>query len=62
MATRTAPTTDALSDVVRWRARAEFYELEMMLEYRDAEMARTAHVEPPLRRKIERSANLVDDR
>ena len=56
MATRTAPTTDALSDVVRWQARAEFFAIEMMLEYRDAEMARTAHVEPTLRRKIERSA------
>jgi hypothetical protein len=56
MATRTAPTTDALSDVVRWQARAEFFAIEMMLEYRDAEVARTAHVEPTLRRKIERSA------
>jgi hypothetical protein len=56
MATRTAPTTDALSDVVRWQARAEFFAIEMMLDYRDAEMTRTAYVEPTLRRKIERSA------
>jgi hypothetical protein len=56
MTTSTAPTTDALSDVVRWRARAEAYELEAMLEYRDAEYARTADVEPALKRKIERSA------
>jgi hypothetical protein len=56
MTTSTAPTTDALSDVVRWRARAEAYELEAMLEYRDAEYASTADVEPTLKRKIERSA------
>jgi hypothetical protein len=56
MATSAAPTTDALSEVVRWRARAEAYELEAMLDYRDAEYARTAGVEPTLRRKIERSA------
>jgi hypothetical protein len=56
MATSTAPTTDALSDVVRWRARAEAYELEAMLDYRDAEYARTADVEPTLKRRIERSA------
>ena len=56
MASSTAPTTDALSDVVRWRARAEAFELEAMLDYRDAEMVRTAHVEPTLRRRIERSA------
>ena len=45
-----------MSDVVRWRARAEAFELEAMLDYRDAEMVRTAHVEPTLRRRIERSA------
>jgi hypothetical protein len=56
MTTSTAPTTDALSDVVRWRARAEAYELEAMLDYRDAEYARTADVQPTLKRKIERSA------
>jgi hypothetical protein len=56
MTTSTAPTTDALSDVVRWRARAEAYELETMLDYRDAEYAKTADVEPTLRRRIERSA------
>ena len=56
MASSAAPTTDALSDVVRWRARAEAFEIEAMLDYRDAEMARTAHLEPTLRRRIERSA------
>jgi hypothetical protein len=56
MATSTAPTTDALSDVVRWQARAEAFAIQAMVDFRDAEMARTAHVEPTLRRKIERSA------
>ena len=56
MATTAAPTTDALSDVVRWQARAEFFAIEAMLEFRDAELARTADVEPTLRRRIERSA------
>ncbi|MCD9197404.1 HNH endonuclease signature motif containing protein [Aeromicrobium wangtongii] len=56
MATSTAPSTTRLGDVVRWRAMAEWNELEAMLDYRDAEMARTASVEPPMRRQIERSA------
>jgi hypothetical protein len=56
MTTSTAPTTDALSDVVRWQARAEACAIQTMLDYRDAEYARTADVEPALRRRIERSA------
>jgi hypothetical protein len=56
MATSAAPTTDALSDVVRWRARVEAYEIQTMLDYRDAEYARTADVQPTLKRRIERSA------
>ncbi|MRJ77529.1 DUF222 domain-containing protein [Aeromicrobium sp. SMF47] len=56
MATSTAPTTDDLSDVVRWQARAEAYAIGRMVDYRDAEMARTALIESSLRRKIERSA------
>ncbi|QGG42637.1 HNH endonuclease signature motif containing protein [Aeromicrobium yanjiei] len=56
MATSTAPTTEDLSDVVRWQARAEAYAIGRMVDYRDAEMARTALIESSLRRKIERSA------
>src|SRR4051794_11487981 len=48
--------TDVLTDVVRERARAEARELAAMLSYRDAEIARTALVEPPMRRLIERAA------
>jgi hypothetical protein len=54
--TETATETDVLTDVLRARARAEAAEIVAMQDYRDAEMARTAHVEPALRRKIERSA------
>jgi hypothetical protein len=56
MATTTAPTTEDLSDVVKWQAMAEAYAIVRMLDYRDAEMARTASIESSLRRKIERSA------
>jgi hypothetical protein len=41
---------------VRWRARAEFFEVEKMLHYRDTEYARTASIESPMRRTMERSA------
>ncbi|MRK02015.1 DUF222 domain-containing protein [Aeromicrobium sp. S22] len=56
MATTTAPTTQALSDAVRRQALAEAHTIQTMLDYRDAEMARTAQIESSLRRKIERSA------
>jgi len=56
MAATTSPPTEVLGDVLRWRARAEWFEIEAMLDYRDAEMARTAHTEPPMRRLVERSA------
>lgn len=56
MATCTAPTLDMLGDVTRERARAEAREVEAMLAYRDAEIARTACVEPPMRRLMERGA------
>lgn len=56
MAAPTAPPTAPLGDVVRWRARAEWFEIDSLLGYRDAEMARTAHVEPARRRQVERSA------
>ncbi|MRJ76536.1 DUF222 domain-containing protein [Aeromicrobium sp. SMF47] len=56
MASTTAPTTEDLSDVVRWQARAEAYAIGRMVDFRDAEMARTALIESSLRRKIERSA------
>ncbi|AWB92200.1 HNH endonuclease signature motif containing protein [Aeromicrobium chenweiae] len=56
MATITAPTTEELSDVVRWQARAEAHTIQAMVDYRDAEMARTALIDSSLRRKIERSA------
>ncbi|WP_228765149.1 HNH endonuclease signature motif containing protein [Aeromicrobium sp. S22] len=48
--------TEQLSDAVRWQARAEAYTILTMLGCRDVEMARTALIESPLRRKIERSA------
>jgi hypothetical protein len=41
---------------VRLQARAEAHTIQAMLDYRDAELDRTAHVEPTLRRRIERSA------
>lgn len=56
MATCTAASTDVLTDVVRWRAKAEAWELSAMLDFREAEIARTAQVEPPMRRQLERSA------
>jgi hypothetical protein len=56
MSSSTATATDGLSDVLRQRARAEFVEVETMLEYRRAEHQRTARVEPSMRRALERSA------
>ncbi len=56
MATCTVPELGVLTDASVWRARSEAHEIAMMLEYRDDEMARTAHVEPAMRRQIERSA------
>ncbi|MRK02040.1 DUF222 domain-containing protein [Aeromicrobium sp. S22] len=56
MAITTAPTTESLSDAVRRQARAEAHTVQTMLDYRDAEIARTASIESSLRRKIERSA------
>ncbi|MCL3817696.1 DUF222 domain-containing protein [Aeromicrobium wangtongii] len=56
MATTTDRDLDVLTDVVRWRARAEAFEVGAMLDYRDREMARTASVEPAMRRQVERSA------
>ncbi|MET0929057.1 MAG: DUF222 domain-containing protein, partial [Aeromicrobium sp.] len=41
---------------MRERARAEFFEIERMLDYRDAEMVRTASIDSGMRRKLERSA------
>ena len=56
MATSTASILTDLGDVTSWRARAEWFEVARMLDYRDAEMARTAHVEPTRLRQVERSA------
>ena len=56
MATSTAPEMRVLTDASVWRARSEAHEIAMMLEYRDDEMARTAHLEPPMLRQNERSA------
>src|SRR4051812_20622980 len=56
MATGTAASTDTLGVLVRERARAEAREVAGMLSFRDAEMVRTAHVEPPMRRQVERAA------
>ncbi|AWB93918.1 HNH endonuclease signature motif containing protein [Aeromicrobium chenweiae] len=54
--TSTAPSVDTLGVVVRERARAEAREVSAMLAFRDAEIVRTADVEPPMRRLVERSA------
>ena len=56
MAITTAATTQRLSDAVRRQAMAEAHTIQAMVDYRDAEMARTALVESFLRRKVERSA------
>ncbi|MCY7289392.1 MAG: 13E12 repeat family protein, partial [Cryobacterium sp.] len=56
MSTSAASTTGHLTGLRRERARAESDELDAMLRYRDAEMARTEDVRPMLRRQIERSA------
>src|SRR4051794_5559558 len=55
MATSSAPV-NALTDVARQRARAEAREVETMLRFREAEIARTATVEPAIRRQMERAA------
>jgi hypothetical protein len=52
----TPPTTADLGDVAARRARAEWCEIAGMLDYRDAETARTAHTEPARLRQVERSA------
>nr|MCW2727988.1 endonuclease [Aeromicrobium sp.] len=52
MATTTDPALDVLTDVVRERAQAEAREIAAMLGYRDDELARTASVEPPMRRLV----------
>jgi hypothetical protein len=51
-----APTPADLGDVVAWRARAEWFEVARMLDYRDAEMARTASIESGRLRQVERSS------
>lgn len=56
MATLTAASTDVLTDVVRDQARAEARTITTMLGFRDAEMRRTAHVEPAMKRQVERQA------
>jgi hypothetical protein len=57
MATETTDSElDVLTDVVRWQARAEAWAVSAMLDYRDHEMARTAGIESPMRRQVERSA------
>ena len=56
MATTAAVAIDVLTDVARERARGEFRELAVMLEFRDAEMERIALVESPMRRLVERGA------
>lgn len=56
MATSTASEMRVLTDASVWRARSEAHEIAMMLEYRDDEMARTAHVEPAMLRQTERAS------
>jgi hypothetical protein len=56
MATPSAPTPADLGDVTSWRARAEWYEIARMLDYRDAEIERTAAIECPRLRQVERSS------
>jgi len=56
MALSVAVATDVLTDVARERARAEAREVTVMLQFHDEQMARTAHVEPPMRRLVERAA------
>ena len=56
MATTFAATVESLTDASRERARAEAREVAAMLAYRDAEHARTASVEPAMRRQVERAA------
>jgi hypothetical protein len=54
--TSSAVSLDALAGVSRECARAEFRLVTAMLDYRDAEMARTAVIESPMRRQVERAA------
>lgn len=56
MDTTAAATLADLGEVASWRARSEWFEIARMLDYRDAEMARTASVEPPRLRQVQRSA------
>lgn len=56
MDTSADATLADLGDVASWRARAEWFEITRMLDYRDAEMARTASVEPTRLRQVRRSA------
>ncbi|GAA3514457.1 hypothetical protein GCM10022234_06630 [Aeromicrobium panaciterrae] len=56
MATAFAPTVESLTDFAQARARAEACEVEAMLAFQDAEIARTATVEPAMRRQVERAA------
>jgi hypothetical protein len=59
MAASTASAIAELGDVARWRATYGWFEIDAMSRFRDAEMARTAHVEPAMRRQVERSAIAV---
>ncbi len=56
MATASAPTVETLSGLVRERARAEAREVSAMLRFRESEVERTEHVEPEMRRRVERAA------
>ncbi|WP_082556015.1 HNH endonuclease signature motif containing protein [Aeromicrobium sp. Root472D3] len=56
MATSTAASIDVLGDVAREQARAEARSVVAMLEFRDAEIERTAALESPMRRLVERGA------
>lgn len=56
MTTSFAPAVESLTELTRERARAEAREIEGMLRFRDAEIARTAGVEPPMRRQVGRAA------
>ena len=57
MATTAAVPIDVLTDVARQRARGEFRELAVMLEFRDRELERIeAEAESPMKRFVERGA------
>jgi hypothetical protein len=51
-----APALEGLTALARERARAEAAELAAMLRFRDAELVRTAAIESPMVRLVERSA------